>query len=155
MATRLRPVDVVLVGMGFTGAILARELGQEGLSIVGLERGGWHDTVPDWQSPAMHDELRYAVRNEKFQNMAIEAFTFRNNPGEEALPTRLLGSFQPGADVGGAGVHWNGRTFRFLPSELRIRSHYTERYGAGAIPDELTIQDWPVTWEELEPHYDR
>lgn len=36
MATRLKPVDVVLVGMGFTGAILARELGEEGLSIVGL-----------------------------------------------------------------------------------------------------------------------
>ena len=155
MATRLRPVDVVLVGMGFTGSILARELGQESLSIVGLERGGWHDTVPDWQSPAMHDELRYAVRNAKFQNMALEAFTFRNRSDEEALPTRFLGSFQPGADVGGAGVHWNGRTFRFLPSDFRMRSHYTERYGAQAIPEELTIQDWGVTYEELEPHYDR
>jgi len=155
MATRLRPVDVVLVGMGWTGAILARELGRERLSIVGLERGRRQDTVPDWQSPAMHDELRYAVRNRMFQNMALEAFTFRNHAGEEALPTRLLGSFQPGSDLGGAGVHWNGRTFRFLPSELRMRSHYTERYGAGAIPDELTIQDWGVTYDELEPYYDR
>lgn len=155
MATRLKPVDVVLVGMGFTGSILARELGQEGLSIVGLERGGWHDTVPDWQSPAMHDELRYAVRNAMFQNMAVEAFTFRNRPDEEALPIRFLGSFQPGADVGGAGVHWNGRTFRFVPSDYRLRSHYTEKYGAQSIPEELTIQDWPITWEEIEPHYDR
>ncbi|MGD9616548.1 MAG: GMC family oxidoreductase [Alphaproteobacteria bacterium] len=155
MATRLKPVDVVLVGMGFTGAIMARELGEEGLSIVGLERGPRRDTVPDWQSPAMHDELRYAVRNEMFQNAAVETFTFRNHSGEEALPIRLLGSFLPGTGLGGAGVHWNARVFRFLPSELRMRSHYTERYGAQAIPDELTIQDWGITWEEIEPHYDR
>ncbi|HST94370.1 MAG TPA: GMC family oxidoreductase, partial [Microvirga sp.] len=155
MATRLKPVDVVLVGMGFTGAILARELGEEGLSIVGLERGKRQDTVPDWQSPAMHDELRYAIRNETFQNAAVETFTFRNHQGEEALPIRLLGAFLPGSGLGGAGVHWNARVFRFLPSELRMRSHYTERYGAQAIPDELTIQDWGITWDEIEPQYDR
>jgi gluconate 2-dehydrogenase alpha chain len=155
MATRLKPVDVVLAGMGFTGAILARELGEEGLSIVGLERGKRQDTVPDWQSPAMHDELRYAIRNETFQNAALETFTFRNHRGEEALPIRLLGAFLPGSGLGGAGVHWNARVFRFLPSELRMRSHYTERYGAQAIPDELTIQDWGITWAEIEPQYDR
>ena len=104
MATRLQPVDVVIVGMGFTGAILARELTQEGLSVVGLERGGNRDTVPDWQSPAMHDELRYSIRNEMTQNMATEAFTFRNDTEEEALPIRVLSSFLPGTDVGGAGV---------------------------------------------------
>lgn len=155
MATRLRPVDVVVVGMGWTGSIMARELGQAGLSVVGLERGGWHDTVPDWQSPSMHDELRYAVRNAMFQDMGVEPFTFRSNPSEEALPIRLLGSLQPGTSVGGAGVHWNGGTFRFVPSDFRTRSHYIEKYGARAIPEELTIQDWGMTWEEIEPHYDR
>jgi gluconate 2-dehydrogenase alpha chain len=155
MATRLRPVDVVLVGMGFTGAILARELGQEGLSILGLERGGGRDTVPDWQSPAMHDELRYAIRNAMFQDMSVEAFTFRNRPDEEALPIRVLSSFLPGTGLGGAGVHWNGQTWRFLPSDHRMRSHYTEKYGAQAVPDALAVQDWGVTYEELEPHYDR
>jgi choline dehydrogenase-like flavoprotein len=61
MATRMQPVDVVLVGMGFTGGILAKELAEASLSAVGLERGVWRDTVPDFQSPAMHDELRYLV----------------------------------------------------------------------------------------------
>jgi len=155
MATRLKPVDVVLVGMGFTGAIMARELAQDGLSIVGLERGGRRDTVPDWQSPAMHDELRYAIRNEMFQNVVTETYTFRNHTGEEALPIRILSSFLPGTDLGGAGVHWNGHTWRFLPSDFRMRSHYTERYGAQSIPHEVTIQDWGVTYDELEPHFDR
>src|SRR3712207_1847706 len=99
MATRLKPVDVVLVGMGWTGAILAKELGEEGLSVVGLERGPRRDTVPDWQSPAIHDERRYAIRNKRFQNAAVETFTFRNNPAEEALPMRLLTSFLPGTGL--------------------------------------------------------
>jgi gluconate 2-dehydrogenase alpha chain len=155
MATRLKPVDVVLVGMGFTGAILAKELAEAGLSVVGLERGVWRDTVPDFQSPAMHDELRYAVRGDLFQNMAVEAMTFRNRPDQEALPMRSLGSFLPGTDVGGAGVHWNGQTWRFLPSDFVQRSHYLDKYGPKAIPEELTIQDWGVTYAELEPFYDR
>jgi gluconate 2-dehydrogenase alpha chain len=68
---------------------------------------------------------------------------------------RQWGSFQPGNGVGGAGVHWGGQTWRHLPTDFRMRSHLTERYGAGFIPDELSIEDWPVTYEELEPFYDR
>jgi gluconate 2-dehydrogenase alpha chain len=149
MAMRMKPVDVVLVGMGFTSAILVKELADAGLSVVGIERGIWCDTIPDFQSPAMHDERRYAVRGDLFQNMAIEAMTFRNTPDQEALPMRSLGSFLPGTDVGGAGVHWNGQTWRFLPSDFVQRSHYLEKYGPNAIPEELTIQDWRVTYKAL------
>ena len=38
MARKLSSVDVVLVGVGWTGGILARELTAAGLSVVGLER---------------------------------------------------------------------------------------------------------------------
>lgn len=155
MALRRKSVDVVLVGVGFTGSILANELAAAGLSVVGLERGVDRDTVPDFQAPAMHDELRYAVRGDLFQNPAVEAFTFRNKTAETALPVRSLGSFLPGTDLGGAGVHWNGQTWRFLPSDFNLRSHYETKYGRDSVPEELTIQDWPVTYDELEPHYDR
>jgi gluconate 2-dehydrogenase alpha chain len=155
MAVRLPPVDAVLVGMGWTGAILARELAAAGLKVVGLERGRDRRTVPDFQSPQMHDELHYAVRYGLMQDVARETVTFRNNDSETALPMRQLGSFLPGTDVGGAGVHWNGQTFRFLPSDFRARSHNEERYGKNFIDADLTVQDWGVTYEELEPHYDR
>ena len=39
MATRLKEVDAVMVGMGWTGSIMARELTKAGLTVVGLERG--------------------------------------------------------------------------------------------------------------------
>lgn len=155
MAERLPSVDVVLVGMGFTGSILARELAGAGMKVVGLERGVMRDTVPDFQAPAMHDELRYAIRHGLMQDVARETFTFRNTPDQEALPIRTLGSFLPGTDVGGAGIHWNGQTWRFLPSDFNMRSHYAERYGSDFIPQELTVQDWGITYDELEPYYDR
>jgi gluconate 2-dehydrogenase alpha chain len=155
MAERKNPVDVVLVGMGLTGAIIGRELTQEGLSVLGLERGVWRDTVPDFQAPAMHDELRYAVRHHLHQNTKLETYTFRNNRSQDALPMRTLGSFLPGTDVGGAAVHWNGQTWRFLPSDFRAYSHNRERYGEAAVAGPLTVQDWGVTYDELEPFYDR
>ena len=39
MAKKLPPVDVVVVGVGWTGGILARELTGAGMNVVGLERG--------------------------------------------------------------------------------------------------------------------
>jgi len=68
MAERLKPVDVVTVGVGMTGGIMGKELAAAGLKVVGLERGPMRDTVPDFQSPAIHDELRFAVR--KAQGMS-------------------------------------------------------------------------------------
>jgi gluconate 2-dehydrogenase alpha chain len=46
MATKLKPVDVVTIGVGWAGTILAKELAQAGLKVVGLERGGWSRDVP-------------------------------------------------------------------------------------------------------------
>ncbi|MDQ2081113.1 GMC family oxidoreductase [Xanthobacteraceae bacterium Astr-EGSB] len=155
MPIRKKPVDVVLVGMGLTATMIGKELAEAGLTVVGLERGVWRDTVPDFQSPAMHDELRYAVRQHLHQNPELETYTFRNNTNQTALPIRTLGSFLPGTDVGGAAVHWNGQTWRFLPSDFVTRSHYESKYGRNFIPADLTVQDWGVTYDELEPFYDR
>ena len=99
MAQRRKPVDVVLVGMGWSGAILAKELAAAGLNVVGLERGVMRDTVPDFQAPAMHDELSYAVRHRMMQDVARETYTFRNKTDQEALPVRVLGSVDGHDDV--------------------------------------------------------
>jgi gluconate 2-dehydrogenase alpha chain len=155
MATRLPEVDVVLVGMGWTGALMAKELTDAGLRVVGLERGMTRQTVPDFQSPTMHDELRYAVRHGLMQDVSKQTLTFRNYTAQTALPMRQLGSFLPGTDLGGAGVHWNGQTWRFQPSDFVLRSHILDRYGAGILQEGLTIGDWGVTYDELEPHYDK
>jgi gluconate 2-dehydrogenase alpha chain len=155
MATRLKEVDAVMVGMGWTGPIVARELTKAGLDVVGLERGPDRNPAEEFVIPRLRDELRYALRLELMQNNATDTITFRNMPSEPALPIRRFGAFLPGEGVGGTGIHWGALHWRFLPSDFRIRGMLTERYGAKSIPEEMTITDWPISYEELEPHYDR
>ena len=149
------PVDAVLVGFGWTGAIMAEALTAAGLNVVALERGGWRDTPGDFATTFDQDELRYFWRHRLFQDVAHETLTFRNRPDQVALPMRRLGSFLPGSGVGGGGVHWNGQVWRFLPSDFVARSHNLSRYGPAALASDMTIQDYGVSYAELEPHYDR
>ena len=118
MATKLPPVDALLVGFGWTGALLGQELSDAGLNVLALERGGWRDTTTDFATTFIQDELRYYYRHALFQEPARETLSFRNSSSETALPMRQLGSFLPGTGVGGAGVHWNGQNWRFLPTRF-------------------------------------
>lgn len=154
MARKLPRKDVVIVGLGWTGSILAHELTDAGLDVVAIERGPWRDTATDFNVAYAPDELRYAVRKDLFLQPAQEAMTMRNNVSQTALPMRDYGSFLPGTGVGGAGTHWNGHTWRFFPSDFALKTHLTERYGPDRIAD-LQIQDWGVTYDELEGSFDR
>jgi gluconate 2-dehydrogenase alpha chain len=155
MVTKLKDVDAVIVGLGWTGGILGKELAEAGLKVVALERGGMRTPEKDYSLPAIRDELRYAVHKDLMMNTARDTITVRNNPSQEALPMRRLGSFLPGEVVGGAAVHWSGHTWRWTDMEFKVRSMYEERYGKKFIPDDITIQDWGISYAEIEPYYDR
>jgi gluconate 2-dehydrogenase alpha chain len=149
-----RPVDAVIVGYGWTGAILAKALTDAGLSVVALERGPARDTAPDFEYPRIADELKYGIRGDLWQPLAQETVTIRHRLADTALPYRKYGSFVLGNGVGGAGVHWNGQLWRASPEDLKFRSHIETRYGKRFIPADMTIQDYPVSFAELEPHFD-
>src|SRR5258707_5729700 len=155
MATKLKEVDVVVVGLGWTGGILAKELLESGLKVVALERGANRTTDKDYAVPIVRDELRFVVRHDLMQDTARDTLTIRNNPTQEALPMRRLGSFLPGEVVGGSGVHWSGHTWRWTDMEFKIRSLYEERYGKKSVLDDMTIQDWGISYAEVEPYYDK
>ncbi|MGF6976084.1 gluconate 2-dehydrogenase alpha chain [Paraburkholderia sp. JPY465] len=152
---KLKETDVVVVGLGWAGGILANELSAHGLQVVALERGRPRSTEQDFSIPLIRDELRYAIRYELMQDIRQDTLTFRNHPAQSALPMRRLDSFLPGDGVGGSGAHWNGLTWRWTDMDFRIRSYYEERYGKQFIPDDMSIQDWGVTYAELEPFFDR
>jgi gluconate 2-dehydrogenase alpha chain len=154
MVTRLPEVDVVVVGMGWAGGILSKELAEAGLRVVGLERGAIRKPGLDYGVPTIRDELRFRSRLDLMQDVARDTLTIRNNPSQEALPMRRLGSFLPGEGVGGAAIHWSGHTWRWTDMEFKIRSQYEERYGRDFIPGDMTIQDWGITYDELEPYYE-
>jgi hypothetical protein len=137
------------------GSILAHELTDEGLDVVAIERGPWRDTATDFPPTYDQDELRYRIRHELFLRPDQTTFTFRDKMDQQALPIRTWGAFMPPNGVGGGGVHWNAETWRFLPSDFVLKTHLTQRYGASFLPPDMTIQDWGVTYDEIELYYDR
>src|SRR6202521_2851561 len=154
MAERKRQVDAVIIGYGWTGAIMAKTLTDAGLSVVALVRGTARDTSPDFEFPRIADELKHGLRGELWQPLAKETVRIRYSPADVAAPYRRYGSFVLGNGVGGAGVHWNGQLWRASPEDLNLRSHIEGRYRSEIIPEGMTIQDYPVSFEELEPHFD-
>jgi gluconate 2-dehydrogenase alpha chain len=149
----LPAVDAVIIGGGWAGLLMAKELGSRtALSIVILERGVPRQ-ISDY-ADAM-DELDYAIRLRMMQDLSLETVTLRHNASQRALPLRQHGSFLPGAGVGGSGEHWNAQCPRFLPDCFELLSRTTEKYGAKALPEDHSIRDWGITYDELEPYYTR
>lgn len=151
MAKKLPKVPVVVVGMGWAGGIIASELTKAGIKVVGLERGKERD-MSDYLM--VHDELRFQHREELMQDLSKETITHRNNQKMRALPMRNYGTFIVGEGLGGAGSHWNGQTYRFLPYDFEIKSLTEKRYGKNKIKSDYPIQDWGISYDQIEPYYD-
>ncbi|AQS91845.1 GMC family oxidoreductase [Gluconobacter albidus] len=151
----VKHVDAIIVGAGWAGSIMAKELTEAGLSVVMLERGSERTTPVEGAYPESIDELRGAIRKRLFQNLSQSTVTIRNTMDQTALPYRQLAAFLPGEGVGGAGLHWSGVHFRVAPEDLRLRSAVIERYGEKFIPEGMNLQDYGVTYDELEPFFDK
>lgn len=103
MATVLKKTDVAIVGFGWVGAIMAKELTEAGLNVVALERGPMRDTWPDGAYPQVIDELTYNIRRKLFQDLSKSTVTIRHNTSQQAVPYRQLAAFLPGTGVGCTG----------------------------------------------------
>src|SRR5918999_212333 len=143
------PADVVLVGMGAMGSVVAPVLARAGLRVVGLEAGPWrtkHDFLPDELGSA------YYCRGEMGPKFLSETPRWRRNEGE---PTReatfSLGRMMNG--VGGSVIHWGGALRRCHPHHFKYLTHVRESLDEKILPEGHTLVDWPVTYEELEPYY--
>lgn len=149
----LPAVDVVIVGGGWAGLLMAKELGaRTSLSVVVLERGPSRQSS-DYATDM--DELDYAIRLRMMQDLSSETVTLRHDANRGAVPLRQHGAFLPGAGVGGSGEHWNAQVPRFLPDSFELLSKTTARYGASALPEGHAVRDWGITYDELEPYYTR
>jgi gluconate 2-dehydrogenase alpha chain len=140
--------DVVIVGIGAAGGILAAELAKSGLKVIALERGPRLKTA-DF---APHDELRYFQRQDLRPNPKRQPITWRPNASLRANPLPILNY---GNQAGGGTVHYGALSWRFHEDDFRVRSHTSERYGSAAIPQDSSVIDWPLSYSDLEPFYDR
>lgn len=119
--------DLVIVGCGAGGSVLAQRLARQGWRIVVLDRGPFWDPDQDWVSDEEGSHHLYWTDK-------------RIIGGDDPVE---MGKNNSGHGVGGSMVHYAGYTPRFHPSDFETRS----RDGVG--------YDWPISYWDLKPHYER
>jgi gluconate 2-dehydrogenase alpha chain len=148
MATTLKKTDVVIIGLGAAGGIACLPLAQAGLEVIGIEAGSWLSTKD--MAP---DELKLA-RNlwpPGPQKTKLEGITARANASDTAVRVNhpMMNA------VGGTSMHYWAQSWRLNPWDFKVRSETVRRYGASRISDRSTVEDWPLSLDDLEPYYDR
>src|SRR5262245_10896953 len=135
VAQHVREPDALIVGAGASGAAVAWSLARAGFSVVCLEQGDWvrPESMPHWQ---LDWELRRLTDFNADPNVRGRPEDYPVNDRASAFTPLMFNA------VGGSTIHWSAHFPRYHPSDFRVRS----LDGVG--------DDWPLTYEELEPWYD-
>ncbi|HEY0312308.1 MAG TPA: GMC family oxidoreductase [Allosphingosinicella sp.] len=158
--------DVVIVGAGISGALIAKRLGAAGKTVLILEAG-----LDGQGSYADYLERFYLAQAKVPESPYDPPIAVANKDGIQApsdpsgmavgRPTTLmLGSnwkdptqayldqqgplaFASTYERGGGGTmrHWLGTSLRFVPNDFKVKSTYGVE------------EDWPIRYEDLEPWY--
>lgn len=146
-----KAVDVVIVGGGWTGLAMAREItSRTALNVVVLERGPARK-LSDYA--ANMDEVDYSIRMRMMQNIAEETLTHRWTMRDPSAPARQWGHVRLGTGTGGSGEHWTGFATRYPADTFNIATALKERFGSALLPEHLAVQDWSFSWSDIEPYY--
>jgi gluconate 2-dehydrogenase alpha chain len=149
MSTRLKKTDVVIIGLGASGGYASLALARAGAKVVGLEAGPRWNAL-DFPMDEIRNDLRHFLSQAKF---AKEVPTWRRNANAVADQSGVVISMMNG--VGGTSIHYGMEQWRYLPWNFKERSETIKRYGASAIPSNSTIADFPISYSDVEPYYDR
>jgi len=145
----LPKVDAVIIGLGAAGGVMAKELATAGMKVVGLDLGPFRHT----SDFVYHDELRMEVRQEllrpKLTETPMQWRIDANSPAYPFVPWTIS------VGVGGGSVHYGTWMWRMLPHHFKIYSDTVSKYGTGALPAGSNIVDWPITYNDLAPYYDK
>src|SRR6185436_9877944 len=123
--------DVVIVGSGVAGSLVATRLAKAGVRVLMLEAG------PRVERSAALDQFRSALV--KIPECAYPDTPYAPRPKSDDPdhyfiqdgPAKFGGTYL--RQVGGTTWHWLGTSFRFIPDDFRLKS----RFGVG--------MDWPLT----------
>lgn len=153
--------DVVVIGSGICGSLVAERLARTGASVLILEAGPrvsrnqlvlYYRNAPrkgDWMAP--YPPSRWAPHPTYEPDWGSATVADRPNVARQGSNEQGNGYLVQAGPVpypaeyirvvGGTTWHWAAHMWRLLPNDFRIRS----LYGVG--------KDWPVTYDELEPYY--
>jgi choline dehydrogenase-like flavoprotein len=119
--------DVVVIGAGGGGPVVAKELAEQGVKVLVLEAGPWLD--PDRDFSGLEDDMGSIIDGRLRWGPAdrSRAPWIRRRDG--------VGLILQAAGVGGTTLHYNGICPRAYPSGV----------------DDA----WPLTYGDLVPYYER
>src|SRR6201996_6418118 len=149
MAVNRNPVDVAVVGLGAAGGVAVLPLCRAGLKVAGIEAGTWMDPHKDFKADEIHNNVRGMITTGN--KIRREAPTVRHSLTEKARqgnPSPMMNA------IGGTSIHYHAQSWRLKPWDFKTRSETIQRYGASLLPKGSTLEDWPVSYDELEPFYD-
>jgi choline dehydrogenase-like flavoprotein len=153
--------DVVIVGAGISGAIVAKTLSRADYSVLILEAGADAGIALDGEAAykAYQGYLnKYYQAQAKVPNAPYTSLPAAPSP--TVLDLRQISGNAPSTTgyfvqtgsvpfpsdytrtPGGTTLHWLGTCLRMLPNDFRLKSQYG------------VAMDWPIAYEDLKPYYE-
>ena len=131
--------DVVIVGSGVAGSLIADQLAKQGVKVIVLEAGPRIDRDEAverfFSAPVKVPECAYPDGPEIPHPVSNKLDGWYRQTGPDFFKSTYI------KVVGGTTWHWLGTCLRLLPSDFAMQS----RYGRAA--------DWPIGYDQLEPFY--
>lgn len=144
--------DVIIIGAGGGGPVVAKELGEKGIKVLLLEAGAWYGNKK-WPHP--NQEIG-AESDSNPNNLSIEILQKCFTDYEADMNDTIAGKFRWGSanrskspwfrDIPQGGFAWQtsgvgGTTLHYLANSPR------------AFP--LAVDAWPISYRKLIPYYEK
>ncbi|HXG92315.1 MAG TPA: GMC family oxidoreductase [Blastocatellia bacterium] len=150
--------DAIIVGSGATGGWAAKDLTEKGMRVIVLEAGRKLDPLKDFNEHTWPYEVKYrgsipsSTLYGKRQPVQSKCYAC-NEYGHQFFVDDIDNPYTTadgkpfdwirGRQVGGRTIMWGRQSYRLSDYELKAASR--DGYG----------DDWPISYKELEPYYDR
>jgi choline dehydrogenase-like flavoprotein len=131
--------DVIVVGSGISGALLAARLSAAGVKVAILEAGAPVEradaTQRFWDAAIKVPECPYPPSKQADHPTSDNLDRWYRQVGPDKFKSTYV------KVLGGTTWHWLGTCLRLVPNDFRLASSY----GRGV--------DWPIDYDDLEPFY--
>ena len=157
MPARRKIHDVLIVGSGASGGWVAKEAAERGLSVLLLEAGPPRVPTRDFTEHVWPYQLKFRgfgdqqrlLENQPVQRLCYACdeyshqFFVNDHENPYTFPADKPFMWIRGRQVGGKTFCWARESYRYSDNEFKAASR--DGYG----------EDWPISYQELAPYYDR